>query len=75
MIEQRCCEALFAAGRTTDAAKSLLKMVNTFDKVYVKGSFTEWVSGKFPSCLLVGHGFNHFDRPHATMSVCSWKRM
>lgn len=35
-IQQRLCEALFAAGRTKKAGESLLNIVNTFDeKVYL----------------------------------------
>ena len=45
-IRQRLCEALFAAGRTTEGGESLLNMVNTFDKEFYM-PITEWVSGEF----------------------------
>ncbi|KAF8129264.1 quinon protein alcohol dehydrogenase-like superfamily [Boletus edulis] len=46
-IRQRLCEALYAAGRTMDAAKSLLELVDTFgDDVCMSGSMAEWISGE-----------------------------
>ena len=53
-VRQRLREALYAAGRTKDASKSHLKLVNTFaEAVYMSGSITEWISGEFTfTCLL-----------------------
>ena len=51
-IRQRFCEALYAAGRIKEASKSLLNIVNIFDKgVYMTGPIVTWVSGE--SCYLV----------------------
>ena len=48
MIQQRLCEALYAAGRTKDAGESLLKMLDTFGKErYMSGPLTKWISGEF----------------------------
>ncbi|KAF8119873.1 hypothetical protein EV363DRAFT_1378544 [Boletus edulis] len=51
-IRQRLCEALYAAGRTMDAGKSLLELVDTFgDDVCMGGSMAEWISGFTHKCL------------------------
>jgi hypothetical protein len=70
MIQQRLCDALYAAGRTKDAGESLFKLVNTFDEeVYVSGPITEWVSGEF--ILQLCRAFDHFRRFHLPMSLRS----
>ncbi|KAF8552314.1 WD40 repeat-like protein [Imleria badia] len=44
-IQQRLCDALYAAGRRNDAGESLLKMVNILDQaVYMSGPLIKWVS-------------------------------
>ncbi|KAF8129217.1 hypothetical protein EV363DRAFT_1169374 [Boletus edulis] len=46
-IRQRLCEALYAAGHTMDAGKSLLELVDTVgDDVRMSVSMAEWISGK-----------------------------
>ncbi|KAF8119879.1 hypothetical protein EV363DRAFT_1378598 [Boletus edulis] len=51
-IRQRLCEALYAAGRTMDAGKSLLELVDTFgDDVCTNGSMVEWISDFTHKCL------------------------
>lgn len=53
---RRLCEALYAAGRTKEAAESLLEMANAFDEeVYMSKLTIEWVSGEFMFDLLVCH--------------------
>ncbi|KAF8549281.1 TPR-like protein [Imleria badia] len=54
VIQQRLCEALFAARRTNEAGESLLKMVHTMDKeVGMSGSIAEWVADVTRQCLSV----------------------
>ncbi|KAF8129301.1 hypothetical protein EV363DRAFT_1338600 [Boletus edulis] len=51
-IRQRLCEALYAAGRTMDAGKSLLELVYTFgDDVCMSGYMAEWISDFTHRCL------------------------
>ncbi|KAF8127258.1 hypothetical protein EV363DRAFT_1346345 [Boletus edulis] len=51
-IQQRLCEALYAVGRSKDAGKFLLEMVNTLDdKVYTSVPITKWVSDIAQQCL------------------------
>ncbi|KAF8547212.1 hypothetical protein OG21DRAFT_1472561 [Imleria badia] len=54
MIQQRLCEALYAAGCTKDAGESLLKLVDDFgEEVYRSGPTTDWVSDFTHRCLSV----------------------
>ena len=55
-VRRRLCEALYVAGHRTDAAESLLEMVNSFDKeVYTSELITKWVSGESILYPLVFH--------------------
>ena len=57
-VRQRLCEALYVAGHRKDAAKSLLEMVNSFDKqVYTIELITKWVSGELILYPLAFHAF------------------
>ncbi|KAN0087949.1 hypothetical protein V8E55_006570 [Tylopilus felleus] len=57
-VRQRLCEALYVAGHRKDAAKSLLEMVNSFDKqVYTIELITKWVSGELILYPLTFHAF------------------
>jgi len=62
MIRQRLCEALYAAGRTSEAGESLLQIVNTVDEeVYMRTSVTAWVSGEMCStCLFSMYSKFHY---------------
>ena len=59
-IGQRHCEALYAAGRTKDAAEGLLKLVSISDEDTdsSRSSIAEWVSSELMSCLSVCRLFN-----------------
>ncbi|KAG8221675.1 WD40-repeat-containing domain protein [Butyriboletus roseoflavus] len=75
-IQQRLCEALYAAGHTKEGGKSLLTMVNTFDeKVYVSGPITKWVSDFTRRCLSADGDLaskaarrNEVTMPHVTLN-------
>ena len=46
-VRQRLCEALYAAGRKTDASEFLIDLVNTFDEeVNTSVPVAKWVSGE-----------------------------
>ena len=47
MIQKRLCEALYASGRTEEAAEALLIMVSVVDEeVSMSAPITTWVSGQ-----------------------------
>ena len=47
MVRQRLSEALYSAGRRTDAGKSFLELANTYEEdVYTSGAIIEWISGE-----------------------------
>ncbi|KAF8119884.1 hypothetical protein EV363DRAFT_1440067 [Boletus edulis] len=50
-IRQRLCEALYAAGRTMDAGKSLLELVDTVGKANTHVEEAEWVLGEVTHIL------------------------
>lgn len=69
-IQQRLCDALYAAGRTKDAGESLFKLVNTFDEeVYVSGPITEWVSGEFILQFVAVHSIISVDFSRRCLSA------
>ena len=52
LVRQRQSEALYSACRRTDAGKSFLELVNTYEEeVYTSGTIIEWISGEFTFCL------------------------
>ena len=47
LVRQSLSEALYSAGRRTDAGESFLELVNTYEeKVYTSGTIFEWISGE-----------------------------
>ncbi|KAF8547208.1 hypothetical protein OG21DRAFT_1501672 [Imleria badia] len=51
-VQQRLCEALYAAGRTKEAGEFLLEMLNAVDEEgYISGPIATWVSDFAQQCL------------------------
>ena len=74
-LRQRLCEALYAAGRTNEAGKSLLDIVNNVDEeVYMRGPITTWVSGESCSTCSSAMRLKFHRRFIATMSLHSRKQ-
>ena len=65
-VQQRLCEALYAAGRRKDADESLLEIANSFDKEVYTSELIKWISGESILYPLVFHVFKTFPQTSRT---------